>query len=334
MYDVIIIGSGPAGLTAAIYTTRANLKTLIIAGSKWGGQLMLTTVVENFPGFPEGIQGPDLMTNMRKQAEHFGTEFVDADFVSGDFTNAKGPFKVRTAENEYEARSVIIATGADTKWLGVPGEMEKIGRGVSTCAPCDGPFFRNKNVIVVGGGDSAMEEAHVLTNYAANVILVHRRDTFKASEIMVKRVKENPKIHMFLNAEIIEILGDQKVEKVKVRVRPSDKSLLSKSAEEIEKITPELLQFKFLEKDEESIIGTITIDGVFVAIGHIPNSKVFEGIDRDERGFIKVHDHYRTNVEGVFVAGDVHDAEYKQAITAAGFGCAAALEAERWLTNM
>jgi thioredoxin reductase (NADPH) len=304
MYDVIIIGSGPAGLTAAIYTTRANLKTLIVAGSKWGGQLQLTTLVENFPGFPEGIQGPELMQNMRKQAEHFGTEIVDKEFTSGDFANHGGPFKVTAEDHTYEGRAIIIATGADTKWLGVPGEMEKIGRGVSTCAPCDGPFFRNKNVIVVGGGDSAMEEAHVMSNYAASVTLVHRRDSFKASEIMVKRVKENPKIKLALNSEIKEILGDQKVEKVRL--------FNNQTNEETE----------------------MPIDGVFVAIGHIPNSKVFEGIDRDERGFIKVHDHYKTNIEGVFVAGDVHDAEYKQAITAAGFGCAAALETEKWLTDL
>lgn len=303
MYDVIIIGSGPAGLTAAIYTTRANLKTLIIAGSKWGGQLMLTTLVENFPGFPEGIQGPELMGNMRKQAEHFGAEILDVDFVSGDFTKAKGPFKVKTSENEFESRAVIIATGADTKWLGVPGEMEKIGRGVSTCAPCDGPFFRNKNVIVVGGGDSAMEEAHVMTNYAATVTLVHRKDTFKASEIMVKRVQENPKIKMVLNSEIKEILGDQKVESV----------------------------ILFNNKTNETT--QMLIDGIFVAIGHIPNSKVFEGIDLDEKGFVKAYDHFRTNVEGVFTAGDIHDSEYKQAITAAGFGCASALETEKWLND-
>ncbi|MEK9176649.1 MAG: thioredoxin-disulfide reductase [Patescibacteria group bacterium] len=333
MYDVIIIGSGPAGLTAAIYTTRANLKTLIIAGSKWGGQLQLTTLVENYPGFPDGIQGPELMTQMRKQAERFGAEVVEKEFTSGDFNKLGGPFTVKAEDQVYEGKSVIIATGADTKWLGVPGEMEKIGRGVSSCAPCDAPFFRNKNVIVVGGGDSAMEEALVLTHFANNVIIVHRSDTFKASDIMQKRVKENPKIHLFLNAQIIEILGDQRVEKVKVRVKPSDKSLPSKSNEEIERITPALLQFKVLEKDAETITGTITIDGVFVAIGHIPNSKVFEGIDRDEFGFIKVQDHYRTNIEGVFVAGDVHDAKYKQAVTAAGFGCAAALEAEHWLDN-
>ena len=301
MYDVIIIGSGPAGLTAALYTTRANLKTLVIAGSKWGGQLQLTTLVENYPGFPDGIQGPELMTAMRKQAEHFGAEIIEREFTSGNFSKPGGPFTVRAEDTEYEGRSVIIATGADTKWLGVPGEMEKIGRGVSSCAPCDAPFFRNKNVIVVGGGDSAMEEALVLTRFAQNVIIVHRSDSFRASEIMLKRVKENPKIKLLLNCEVKEILGDQHVESVR---------LLNNKTNKEEKMP---------------------IDGVFVAIGHIPNSKVFEGIDRDEFGFIRVQNHYKTNIEGVFVAGDVHDAQYKQAVTAAGFGCAAALEAEKWL---
>lgn len=329
IYDVIIIGSGPAGLTAAIYTTRADLKTLVIAGVKWGGQLMLTTLVENFPGFPEGIQGPDLMTNMRKQAERFGAEFINDDFTSADLS--KSPFKVSVGDKIFDAKSVIIATGADAKWLEVPGEVEKIRSGVSSCAPCDAAFFKNKNVIVVGGGDSAMEEALVLSKFANNVIIVHRKDSFRASEIMVKRVMENPKIHEFFNAEIIEVLGGQKVEKVKVRVRPSDKSLPSKSVEEIERITPKLLGFKVLEKDAETITGTIDIDGVFVAIGHTPNTSKFKSIDLDEQGYVKIHDHYLTNVEGVFVAGDVHDNHYRQAITAAGFGCAAALEAQEWL---
>ncbi|MBI2621479.1 MAG: thioredoxin-disulfide reductase [Candidatus Levybacteria bacterium] len=304
IYDIIIIGSGPAGLTAAIYTTRANLKSLIIAGAKWGGQLQLTTIVENYPGFPDGIQGPHLMTAMRKQAERFGAQILDTDFVSGDFSKSGGPFKVRAGDKEYEGKAVIIATGADTKWLGVPGEAEKIGHGVSSCAPCDAPFFRGKNVVVVGGGDSAMEEALVLTDFAQNITLVHRKDSFRASEIMQKRVKENPKIKILFNTQVKEILGDQKVEKVR------------------------LLNNQTNEESE------MPIDGLFVAIGHIPNSKVFEGIERDERGFIKVQDHYRTNVEGIFVAGDIHDAEYKQAVTAAGFGCAAALEAQWWLTGM
>lgn len=331
MYDTIIIGSGPAGLTAAIYTTRANLKTLIIAGSKWGGQLMLTTLVENFPGFPDGIQGPDLMTQMREQAEHHGAKIIDADFIQGDFS--KPPFKVGTSEKTYESKSVIIATGADTKWLEVPGEKEKIGRGISSCAPCDAPFFRNKRVIVVGGGDSAMEEALVLANVASEVIIVHRRGEFRASQIMQDKVKKHTKIHIIYNAEVLEVLGEQKVTGVKLKINPSDKTLLSKSIEDLQAVLPAMLNGKVLEKNETSIIEEIPTDGVFVAIGHMPNSSVFKGIDLDEKGFIKVHDHYHTNIEGVFVAGDVHDAEYKQAITAAGFGCAAALEAEKWLRD-
>lgn len=302
MYDVIIIGSGPAGLTAAIYTTRADLKTLVIAGGKWGGQLMLTTLVENYPGFPEGIQGPDLMQNMRKQAEHFGTEFVDEDFASADFS--KKPFKVIASDKTYEGKSVIIATGADTKWLEVPGEKEKIGRGVSSCAPCDAVFFRNKNVIVVGGGDSAMEEAIVLTKFATNVTIVHRKDTFKASEIMQKRVLENPKVKILYNCEVTEVLGEQNVTGVKIKNNKTNQA------------------------------SEMSIDGVFVAIGHIPNTDKFKEIDLDEMGFVKVHDHFLTNKDGVFVAGDVHDAHYKQAVTAAGYGSAAALEAERWLEDI
>ena len=301
IYDVIIIGSGPAGLTAAIYTTRADLKTLVIAGVKWGGQLMLTTEVENFPGFPDGIQGPDLMANMRKQAERFGAEFVGDDFTAADFSSR--PFKVSVGDKTYEAKSVIIATGADTKWLGVKGEKEKIGRGVSSCAPCDAAFFRNKNVIVVGGGGSAMEEAIVLTKFADSVTLVHRRDSFRASEIMQKRVKENPKIKILYNSEITEVLGEMKVEKVKLK------------------------NTKIGEESE------MPIDGIFVAIGHMPNTTKFTGIDLDEEGFVKVHDHFLTNKEGVFVAGDVHDKDYKQAITAAGYGCSAALELQQWLSN-
>jgi thioredoxin reductase (NADPH) len=301
MYDVIIIGSGPAGLTAAIYSTRADLKTLVISGVKWGGQLMLTTLVENFPGFPEGIQGPDLMTNMRKQAEKFGTEFVDDDFTAADFSVQ--PFKISVGDKTYEGKSVIIATGADTKWLGVPGEKEKIGHGVSSCAPCDAAFFRNKKVIVVGGGDSAMEEALVLSKFATNVIIVHRRDSFKASEIMQKRVKENPKIKIMFNSEITEVLGDLRVEKVKIK------------------------------NNQTNAINEMPIGGIFVAIGHMPNSTMFTGIDLDEQGFVKIHDHNLTNVDGVFVAGDIHDNHYKQAITAAGFGCAAALEVQKWLSE-
>jgi thioredoxin reductase (NADPH) len=330
MYDVIIIGSGPAGLTAAIYTTRANLKTLIIAGAKWGGQLQLTTEVENFPGFPEGIQGPELMLNMRKQAERLGAEIVEANFTEGDFS--KKPFTVKTAEKTFSGKSVILATGADTKWLEVKGEKERIGRGISTCAPCDAPFFRNKNVIVVGGGDSAMEEALVLTRYASKVYLVHRKDSFRASKAMQDKVFANEKISIIYNTVIEEIKGENRVQSVLLKTNPSDKSLLTKSLEELaNQAAPKEMGGKVLSKDADSIIWEAPIDGIFVAIGHIPNTQVLNGIELDEKGFIKVRDHYLTNVEGVFTAGDVHDRNYKQAITAAGFGCAAALETERWL---
>ncbi len=310
-YDVIIIGSGPAGLTAGIYTTRANLKTLMIAGLKWGGQLQLTTLVENYPGFPDGIQGPDLMTAMRKQAERFGTEIIDKDFASADFSplrqgsegQAQKPFKISTAEKTYEGKSVIIATGADTKWLDVKGEKEKIGRGVSSCAPCDAFFFKEKQVIVVGGGDSAMEEALVLTKFAKNVTVVHRKDVLRASQIMQDRARKNPKISFLFNSEITEVLGDKNVKGVKIK------------------------------NNKTQAVSEIPIDGIFVAIGHIPNSTAFKGIETDEQGFIQVKDHTKTNINGVFVAGDVHDSHYKQAVTAAGFGCMAALEAERWLSN-
>lgn len=341
MYDVIIIGSGPAGLTASLYTSRANLKTLVIAGSEWGGQLMLTTTVENYPGFPEGIEGPILMQKFRDQAARFGSEIVDVPFEKGDFS--KRPFTIFAGGKEYQGKSVIIASGADTKWLGVPNEQRLIGHGISSCAPCDAFFFRNKKVIVVGGGDSAMEEALVLTKFALEVIIVHRRDQFRASQIMQQRVKEHPKIHIIYNAEVLDILGEQHVEKVRLKITPSDKSLLSKSKEEIETVNPDLLQLKVLEITRANIVGEIPIEGVFVAIGHIPNSKVFEGIDRDEKGYIKTYPkkgegvwtyQMATNVDGVFVAGDVYDHQYKQAVTAAGLGCQAALEAERWLENI
>lgn len=300
MYDVIIIGSGPSGLTSAIYTTRANLKTLLVAGVKWGGQLMLTTEVENFPGFPGGIMGPELMGRMRKQAEELGAEIIDIDFEKGDF-NQGGPFKIKAGDKEYEAKSVIIATGADTKWLGVPGEMEHIGRGVSTCAPCDAAFFKEKNVIVVGGGDSAMEEADVLTKFAREVTIVHRRAELRACKRLQDRVKNNPKIKLRLNSQITEILGDPVVKSVKIK------------------------------NNETGEIKEMSIDGVFVAVGHIPNTSKLNGIELDEKGYIKVHDNSKTNIEGVFVAGDVHDRHYMQAITAAAYGCMAALDLEKWL---
>ncbi len=302
VYDVIIIGSGPAGLTAAIYTTRANLKTLVVAGSRWGGQLMLTTIVDNYPGFAEGIQGPDLMLAMRKQAERFDTEFIDEDFSEGDFLTK--PLKVKAGEKEFEGKAVIIATGADTKWLDVPGEKEKIGKGVSSCAPCDAFFFKNKNTIVVGGGDSAMEEALVLANFANEITVVYRSEALRASAIMQKKAMENPKIKFVYNTVVTKILGEEKVTGVEIK------------------------------NNKTNEVSKMDIDGVFVAIGHIPNTKVFRGIELDEKGYIKVLDHTKTNIEGVFVAGDVHDSHYKQAVTAAGFGCMAALEADHWLRGL
>lgn len=242
------------------------------------------------------------MARMRKQAEQFGAEIKDENFESADFT--KKPFILKTTEAEYTGKSVIIATGADTKWLGVPGERELIGKGVSSCAPCDGPFFKEKNIIVAGGGDSAMEEAIVLTRFAKSVTLVHRRDTFRASPIMVDRAQNNPKITFLLNKQIIRVLGKDKIEGV-------------------------MLKDSTTGHEEE-----MKIEGLFVAIGHKPNSSVFKGIDVDNEGYIIVKDHTGTNIEGVFVAGDVHDKSYRQAITAAGYGCAAALEAQKWLEKV
>lgn len=304
MYDVIIIGSGPSGLTAAIYSTRASLKTLVIGGLKWGGQLQLTTEVENFPGFEEGIQGPDLMLKIRKQAEKFGTEFVQADMDPTDFSKMSGgPFTVTAAGKSYTGKTLLIATGADAKTLGVPGEKELTGHGISYCATCDGAFFRNKNIIVVGGGDSAMEEATFLTNFAAKVTLVHRRDAFRASEIMAERVKKNPKIELLLNSQIVEVMGQGKVEKVK------------------------------LQNTQTQEVSEMPIDGIFVAIGHTPNTKIFQGIEMTERGFVRSQNGTHTNIEGVFVSGDVEDSRYMQAITAAGFGCMAALDIQTYLAE-
>lgn len=332
LYDVIIIGSGPAGLTAAIYNTRANLKTLIIAGRAWGGQLQLTTDVENYPGFPEGIMGPELMQKMRKQAEHHGAEILDVNFKSGDFS--KKPFTVTTDDDKtYSAKSIIVATGAETKWLNVPGEKEKIGRGISSCAPCDAAFFRDKNVIVVGGGDSAMEEADVLTKFAQHVTLIHRRQEFKASQIMQKRIFDNSKITVLWNSEITEILGEMKVEKVRLksRIMNQESRIMIKKDGQDKEISVEEFGGQKPEASGEELNWELPIDGVFVAIGHMPNSKIFNNIETDEKGFIKTFNHTRTNLDGIFVAGDVHDAQYMQAVTAAGFGCMAALDTERYL---
>jgi thioredoxin reductase (NADPH) len=302
-WDVVVIGSGPAAFSAAIYTTRGDASTVILGGENWGGQLMLTTKVDNYAGFPEGVDGPELMDRMRKQAERFGAVFVSSYVTKVDFS-AK-PFKLYTGEKEYLAKSVLIATGAETMWLNVPGEKELIGRGVSSCAPCDAPFFKNRKVAVIGGGDSAMEEAMVLSRYASEVTVIHRREAFKASEAMQAKVLNNPKIKVIWNSEVQEVKGVGKVE-----------GLLLKNTQ-----TGQNLDFQ--------------VDGVFVAIGHRPESHVFEGhIDLDEKGFVKVSGgHGKTSVDGVFVAGDVMDPYYKQAATSVGSGCAAALDMLSYLAE-
>ena len=303
LWDIVIIGSGPAGLTAAIYASRGAASTLVLAGSTWGGQLMLTSEVENFPGFPEGVMGPDLMLKMRQQAERFGSVVKEED-ARGIITSENG-FLVKTDNSSYKARSLIVASGAATKWLEAPGVKELIGRGVSSCAPCDAYFFKDKKVAVVGGGDSAMEEALVLSKFANEVVIIHRRDEFRASKIMQDKVFANPKIKVLWNTEVKEAKGKEKLE-----------SLV-------------LINNKTQEVKEEPF------DGLFVAIGHIPQSEVFKGLlELDEKGYIKVFDKTKTNVPGIFVAGDVHDFRYKQAITAAGFGCMAALDALSYLENL
>jgi thioredoxin reductase (NADPH) len=298
---VLIIGSGPAGLTAAIYAARADLEPFMIEGMERGGQLMITTDVENYPGFPDGVMGPDLMEQMRKQAERFGTRIVSSDVTEVDFS--KRPFTVSVGQDTYSADSIIISTGASARWLGVEGEERLRGFGVSACATCDGFFFRDKELLIVGGGDTAMEEALFLTKFASKVTVVHRRDEFRASPIMVTRVLEHPKIDVLWDSVVEEIVGDSLVTGAKIRnVR-----------------TNELTEF--------------AADGVFVAIGHTPNTKVFdEELDLDDAGYILTEPGTSlTSVEGVFAAGDVTDKIYRQAVTAAGMGCQAALDAQRWL---
>jgi thioredoxin reductase (NADPH) len=299
-YDVIIIGSGPAGLTAAIYAGRALVKTLVIAGRLSGGQLMLTSGVENFPGFSNGIQGPDLIQEMRKQAERFGAEIVNEDVESVDFS--RRPFQVAAGGKVYTSKAAIIATGSSAKWLGLPSEEKLRGRGVSSCATCDGYFFREKRVVVVGGGDTAIEEALFLTKYATEVVIVHRREELRASKIMQKRALGHANIKFVWDSVIEEVMGQQKVEGVKIRN---------------------------VKTGEVSIV---PCDGVFVAIGFQPNTKIFEQqIALDEKGYIAAKGGTRTSVEGVFVAGDVHDYKYRQAVTAAGEGCRAAMDALAYL---
>lgn len=300
MERLIIIGSGPAGLTSAIYAARANLRPLVLAGGMYGGQLMLTTEVENYPGFPGGIMGPDLMIKFREQAERFGARIENVDATDVDFN--KRPLIVRTADAEYEASSVIVATGASARWLGIPGEERLRGRGISTCATCDGAFFRDRHIVVVGGGDSAMEEALFLTRFGRKVTLVHRRDSLRASKIMGDRALANHKISFIWNTVVEEAIGDQTLEALRLH------NIVDGSRYDFE------------------------ADALFIAIGHDPNTAIFKGqLDLDKAGYIVSPDGTSTNVEGVFVAGDVYDIRYKQAITAAGSGCKAAMDAEKYL---
>lgn len=299
--NVIIIGSGPAGYTAAIYAARANLNPLMFEGYLAGGQLMITTDVENYPGFPDGIMGPDFMMQMKAQAERFGTRTITKDVTKVDLNQT--PFKVEVEQDTYYAKTIIICTGATAKLLGLESEKRLMGHGVSACATCDGAFFRDKTVCVIGGGDSAMEEANFLTRFAKKVYVIHRRETLRASKIMQDRALENPKIEFVWNSGLEEVIGDNKVTGIK------------------------------LKNTQSGEISEMDMDGVFIAIGHRPNTELFKGaLETDDVGYLKVdYPSSRTNIPGVFAAGDVHDPIYRQAITAAGSGCRAAIDAERYL---
>ena len=302
MYDVVIIGAGPAGYTAGIYCSRARHNTLLISGILPGGQLMNTTDVENYPGFSDGIMGPDLMTVMRKQTEKMGTKIIDDEVTSVDFK--VNPLKVKTASEEFEARTVIVCTGANPRKIGLDGEQTFAGKGVSYCATCDGAFFKDQELIVVGGGDSAMEEATFLTKFASTVHIIHRREEFRASKIMQERALANEKIKVHFNCTVKDIQGDQKFRKV-------------------------ILNNTKTNEDE-----TLDAGGLFVAIGHEPNSKMFQNqLELDENGYVIIKNNTETSISGVFCAGDVHDHRYRQAVTAAGFGCMAAIDVDKYLAE-
>ena len=302
MYDVVIIGAGPAGYTAGIYCSRARHNTLLISGILPGGQLMNTTDVENYPGFSDGIMGPDLMTVMRKQTEKMGTKIIDDEVTSVDFKT--NPLKVKTASEEFEARTVIVCTGANPRKIGLDGEQTFAGKGVSYCATCDGAFFKDQELIVVGGGDSAMEEATFLTKFASTVHIIHRREEFRASKIMQERALANEKIKVHFNCTVKDIQGDQKFRKV-------------------------ILNNTKTNEDE-----TLDAGGLFVAIGHEPNSKMFQNqLELDENGYVIIKNNTETSISGVFCAGDVHDHRYRQAVTAAGFGCMAAIDVDKYLAE-
>ncbi len=298
-----VVGSGPAGLTAALYAARAELRPLVIAGIPPGGQLIITTDVENFPGFPEGVQGPELVDLLRRQAGRFGAEFLDDHVVRVDL--ARRPFTLETGTHgTVRAQAVIVATGANARWLGLPSEQRLVGHGISACATCDGFFFKGQPLAVVGGGDTAMEEALFLTNFASHVTIVHRRDRLRASPVMQERAKRHPKISFEWDSEVIEVVGDGKVEGVRLR------------------------------DHRTGVVRELAVGGLFVAIGHDPATAVFRGaLELDPQGYVRVHDGTRTSVDGVFAAGDVQDRRYRQAVTAAGAGCMAAIDAERWLAE-
>jgi thioredoxin reductase (NADPH) len=300
---LVIVGSGPAGLTAALYAARAELKPVVVSGVPAGGQLIITTEVENYPGFPEGIQGPELIERMRRQAIRFGAEFVDDNVARVDLSQR--PFRISTgSRGTFHADALIVATGANARWLGIPSETALKGHGISACATCDGFFFKGKELAVVGGGDTAMEEALFLTNFAPHVTIVHRRSTLRASAIMQERARSHAKISFVLDSEVAEVLGSGSVEGLRLRHLPSGK------------------------------LSELKVQGLFVAIGYDPATEVFrERLELDHLGYVRVHDHTRTSVEGVFAAGDVHDHRYRQAVTAAGAGCMAAIDAERWLAE-
>ena len=302
--DTVILGSGCAGLTAAIYTARANLKPLVLEGHEPGGQLSITTLVENFPGWPDGIQGPDLIDNMKKQAARFGAEFKTNHLVSADLS--VHPFRLKTTHGDIHTRTLIIASGASARWLGLPSEQTLIGHGVSSCATCDGFFFREQQIAVIGGGDTAMEEALFLTRFASKVTIVHRRESFRASKVMLERTMAHPKIELLTNTVVEEVLGVE------------EKSVCGAVVRNV----------KTGEKT------TLPVTGFFLGIGHEPNAKMFKGqIDLDDDGYIKTHSNVLTKIAGVFACGDVQDRRYRQAITAAGSGCMAALEAEKYLED-
>jgi thioredoxin reductase (NADPH) len=299
--ELIIVGGGPAGYTAALYAARANLEPLVIEGFQWGGQLMITSDVENYPGYAEGVLGPEMMKDFRRQAERFGAEFISDDVSRVDFSES--PFRVYVGDEEHRAEAVIVATGANARQLELDSERKLQGRGVSYCAVCDAAFFREKEVVVVGGGDSAMEEATFLTKFADKVTIIHRRDEFRASPIMLDRARANDKIEWMTNAIVDDVLGEAGVTGVRLRDVNTDE------------------------------LTDLPADGVFVAIGHDPNTQLFIGqLDMDDQGYLVTHDGTATNIDGVFAAGDVVDHTYRQAVTAAGMGCMAALDVERWLT--